>query len=42
LIRKSEKYEIYTPAKLMARRIFTKSFQKSKNLLHSQQPAQNP
>jgi hypothetical protein len=25
LIRRSKKYEIYTPAKLIARRIFTKS-----------------
>jgi hypothetical protein len=35
LIRRSKKYEIYTPAKLIARCIFTKSFKKSKNLLHS-------
>jgi hypothetical protein len=41
LILRSEKYEIYTPAKLIARCIFTKSFKKSKILLKSQQPAQN-
>jgi hypothetical protein len=40
LIRRSEKYEIYFPAKLIARCIFTKSFKKSINLLNSQQPAQ--
>jgi hypothetical protein len=37
----SKKYEVYTPTKLVARRIFTKSFKKSKNLLNSQQLAQN-
>jgi hypothetical protein len=40
LIRKSEKYEICTPAKLIARCIFAKSFKKSKKLLNSQQPVQ--
>jgi hypothetical protein len=40
LICRSKKYGICTVAKLIARRIFTKSFKKSKNLLNSQHPAQ--
>jgi hypothetical protein len=40
LIHRSEKYEICTPTKLIARHIFTKSFKKSIFLLNSQQPAQ--
>jgi hypothetical protein len=40
LIHRSQKYDFCTPTKLFSRRIFTKSFKKSKNLLHLQQPVQ--
>jgi hypothetical protein len=37
----SKNYEICTYAKLLARRIFTKSFKKSKNKMRSSDIAQN-
>jgi hypothetical protein len=41
LIHRSKNYEIYTHAKLIARRIFTKSFKKSKNNMRLSDSAQN-
>jgi hypothetical protein len=41
LIYKSKNYEICTPAKLIVKHIFTKSFKKSKNKMRSSDTAQN-